>query len=258
MFPAPLCFGEIEVRLAQCPAEVMAIQQLRYQVFYEEGSALPSRPEIMAEKRDFDALDEFCHHLIATDTHTRTIVGGYRLISSQAAKASGGFLSATEFDLSTIDSHPKPILELGRACVARAYRQKGIISFLWKAIAAYVQYYDIGLLFGCASFPGIDPEPITQALSFLYHFYLVNEKYRPRALPHSFLDMNRLPKDQVNVSVAFRSLPPLIKGYLQLGGMVGDGAFIDHVFHSLDVCVVFEIEQVTARYLKRYGEHRST
>jgi putative hemolysin len=41
--------------------------------------------------------------------------------------------------------------------VLPAYRTSATISLLWRGIADYLALHDIGLMFGCASFPGIDP-----------------------------------------------------------------------------------------------------
>jgi len=252
VFHDSLTFGPIEIRLARSAQEVEAIQKLRYKIFYEECAATPPHPAIISEKRDFDERDAFCDHLIAIDRDAKSIVGGYRLISSQAAQKAGGFLTSQEFDLSRLERYPAPILELGRACVAPEYRKKGVMGFLWQGISNYIRYYQIGLLFGCANFPGVDPEPFAQALSFLHHFYLMDEQYRPMARSHSAISMNRMDKSQVNVRTAFRQLPPLIRGYLRLGGFLGEGAFVDHAFHSLDVCIVVETQKLAARYFNHY------
>ena len=54
------------------------------------------------------------------------------------------------------------------------------------------------------------------------------------------------------------ALPPLIKGYLRLGGCVGDGAVVDHQFNTTDVCVVVSTDQVTEKYFRHYaGEDRA-
>ncbi len=47
-------------------------------------------------------------------------------------------------------------------------------------------------------------------------------------------------------------LPPLIKGYLRLGGFVGDGAVIDHAFNTTDVAVVVKTDLVTDKYYRHY------
>src|SRR3546814_7258359 len=64
--------------------------------------------------------------------------------------------------------------------------------------------------------------------------------------------MELLPPDEVQVSEARQALPPLIKGYLRLGGFVGDGAVVDPEFGTTDVCVVVKTDLVTKRYLRHY------
>jgi putative hemolysin len=47
-------------------------------------------------------------------------------------------------------------------------------------------------------------------------------------------------------------LPPLMKGYLRLGGVVGDGAVIDPDFNTTDVCLMVRTAIITDKYLKHY------
>jgi putative hemolysin len=47
-------------------------------------------------------------------------------------------------------------------------------------------------------------------------------------------------------------LPPLIKGYLRLGGLVGEGAVIDHHFNTTDVCIIVVTDRVTEKYFNHY------
>ncbi|HLO78543.1 MAG TPA: hemolysin-like protein, partial [Magnetospirillum sp.] len=51
---------------------------------------------------------------------------------------------------------------------------------------------------------------------------------------------------------AFRSLPPLLKGYLRAGAWIGDGAVIDTQFNTTDVLVTLDTRALTARYQRRY------
>lgn len=257
MRPKSLISGPLEVRLAKDDREIEAIQRLRYQVFYEETASRLMSPEMAREKRDFDLFDEVCDHLIAIDHETGEVVGGYRLISEEAARAKGGFFTSHEFDLSRLNTYPGRKLELGRACVAVQYRTQRVMALLWQGIEGYIRHYNITLLFGCANFPGIDPSVFDQAFSFLYHFYLVPEWYRPIALPTFSAEMNRLPKEEINVRVAFRQLPPLVRGYLRLGGGVGQGIYIDHNFRSLDVCIVVETKKLAQRYVTHYARRSS-
>jgi putative hemolysin len=64
--------------------------------------------------------------------------------------------------------------------------------------------------------------------------------------------MQILPPGAVDPRAAWADLPPLLKGYLRLGAMIGDGAVIDEQFNTTDVCVVLPTERVTERYLRRY------
>ena len=51
---------------------------------------------------------------------------------------------------------------------------------------------------------------------------------------------------------AIAALPPLIKGYLRLGGFIGDGAVIDYQFNTVDVCIVVETDRITGKYIRHY------
>src|SRR5437764_11858408 len=84
----------LEVRLAESAAEIDAAQALRYRVFYEEMTARPT-PEMATRKRDFDAFDEVCDHLLVLDRRRgegpEGIVGTYRLTRRSAAAKIGRF-----------------------------------------------------------------------------------------------------------------------------------------------------------------------
>ncbi len=57
--------------------------------------------------------------------------------------------------------------------------------------------------------------------------------------------MNLIDKDQLDRFSALRNTPALIKAYLRLGGMVGEGAFIDHAFNTTDVCLILPTASVS-------------
>ena len=71
-------------------------------------------------------------------------------------------------------------------------------------------------------------------------------------LPQRYVDMNMMPRDKVNARQALTRLPPLIKGYLRLGGFIGDGAVIDPQFHTTDVCIVVVTHRMTGKYYRHY------
>lgn len=247
--------GPLEVRLAETVADVEAAQALRYRIFYERMGAHPA-PEMARRRRDFDPFDDICDHLLVLD-HSRggiaeAVVGTYRLIRRSAAQRHGAFYSAAEYDIGQLLAYPGEILELGRSCVEPTYRPRPVLQLLWSGIAAYVFHYQIALLFGCASLPGTDPDALAVPLSYLYHHHLAPPALRTRALADRYVDMRRLDAAEIDPAKTLATLPPLIKGYLRVGGFVGDGAVIDEQFNTTDVCIVLKTDLVTEKYLRHY------
>jgi putative hemolysin len=253
--PVEIRAGDIELRLAESESEVRAAQALRYRVFYEEMAAKPTA-EMSRWRRDVDSFDDYCDHLLMIDhaigAGAAGVVGTYRLLRRSAAARRGQFYSVDEYDISKLLAFPGEILELGRSCIAADHRQRSIMQLMWRGIADYVLYHDIGLMFGCASLHGTDPAVHARAFSYLYHHHLAPPNLRPRALPERYVEMNMMPRDKVNARAALNDLPPLIKGYLRLGGFVGDGAVIDRQFNTIDVCVVVATDRVTGKYYRHY------
>ncbi len=262
---ADLKFGTLEVRLAASAEDIDAAQALRYHVFYEEMGATPT-PEMMSRHRDFDAYDELCDHLLVVD-HTRkgknSIVGTYRLIRRDAAKACGSFYSSSEYDITPILQYPGEILELGRSCIDAEYRTGQVMQILWRGLSAYIYRYNVALMFGCASLPGTDPKEHALQLSYLYYHHLAPPALRPKALPGRYVDMRLMPREAFDPNVAFNnmkldprngsnSLPPLIKGYIRVGGFVGDGAVIDTQFNTTDIFIIVKTDLMTSRYQRHY------
>jgi putative hemolysin len=247
--------GLLAVRLAETASEVAASQALRYRVFYEEMGAEPT-PEMARARRDFDRFDEVADHLLVID-HARgsgpqSVIGTYRLIRRSAAARVGRFYSAEEYDISTMVAYPGEILELGRSCVDASARNRPTMQLLWRGIAAYVFYHQIDLMFGCASLPGVDPEALAVPLSYLYYHHLAPPALRPRALASRYVDMRRLATNAIEPTKSLAELPPLIKGYLRLGGFVGDGAVIDRQFNTTDVSIVVKTDLITDKYYRHY------
>ena len=251
----PLLYNSFQVRLAENDAEIAAAQALRYRVFYEEMRATPT-PETRARGLDVDAFDAFCDHLLVIDLEAGdgapAVVGTYRLLRRSVALAHGGFYSAQEYDVTPLLGYPGEIVELGRSCVDSAYRARGVMQLLWRGLAAYVARHDIGLFFGCASFPGIEPEALARPLAYLYYHHLAPDGLRPRALPELYVPMTLMPPADIDAQAALSDMPPLIKGYLRVGGYVGEGAVIDRQFNTTDVCVIVKTDRITDKYDRRY------
>jgi putative hemolysin len=247
--------GDLRLRLAETAAEVEAAQALRYRIFYEAMAARPT-PAMAAARRDFDSYDDYCDHLLVFDTRrgngAEAVIGTYRAMRRVAAAERGQFYSADEYDISNLLTYPGEILELGRSCIDEAYRSGATMQLLWRGIAEYVLAHNIELMFGCASLPGTEPDRLALPLAYLYHHHLAPPALRPWAVPERYVAMNRMPPADISPRRALQMLPPLIKGYLRVGGFVGEGAVVDREFGTTDVCVVVKTEWVTERYYRHY------
>jgi len=247
--------GNMEVFIASEASDILAGQKLRYQVFYEEMGAKASA-QTAASKIDVDEFDEVCDHLLVAEHQAdggHRIVGTYRLLRRSAMAKIGRFYSDSEFDISLIKQYDGEILEVGRSCVHPDFRGRATMQLLWRGIGAYVSKFNVGLMFGCASFNGIDPKTNAMALSYLHHFHLAPPELCPRALSDRYVEMNLMRREEVDVKAAFSALPPLIKGYLRLSGYIGAGAVIDYDYNTTDVSIVVKTDLVTDKYASRYG-----
>ncbi len=246
-----------KVKIADTEEEILGAQRLRYRVFVEEMGAGGEGCDHV-RRLETDRFDPWFDHLILMDREAKTddpldrVAGVYRLMRDDAARKGLGFYGAGEYDLSPITNSGRRSVELGRSCVAREHRGGPAMHLLWNGLAAYVLERQIEILFGVASFHGTDPEPIAGALSFLHQRYLAPPELRVRAVDEHFLDMSILPPEDFDPIEAQKRIPPLIKAYLRLGGFVGEGAFVDHAFNTIDVCVIMDTKRMTERHLKFY------
>ena len=247
--------GTVSMRLARTAADIDAAQALRYRVFYEEMQAKASE-EAARLRRDVDPFDEVCDHLLVTDHSmgdgAESVVATYRLLRGAVAASYGSFYTASEYDITNLYGVPGEMLEVGRSCVDARSRNRPTMQLLWRGIATYVFHHNISVMFGCASLQGTDPKSLAIPLSYLHHFHSAPPGLRTKALPNLYVDMNFCSPEELDKRRALASLPPLIKGYLRLGGFVGDGAVVDEQFNTTDVCIIVKTDLVTDKYYRHY------
>jgi L-ornithine Nalpha-acyltransferase len=253
--------GPLEVSLARDKRDIKCLQKLRYEIFYEHGPAVAGIVTRL-KRRDVDDFDKICDHLMVVDRSRSQLfssgsspIGTYRLLRQDVADKHRGFYSAGEFDISGLLQRHAGLrfLELGRSCVLPAYRSKRVIELLWHGVWSYVRDHRIDVMIGCASFEGTDSDNLARSLSFLHHFARAPEQWRAAARSARRIEMNRMPKNDIDTGRAWRELPPLVKGYLRVGAVVGDGAVIDRQFGTTDVLVVLPVAEINARYISHFG-----
>ncbi|MBM9595518.1 GNAT family N-acetyltransferase [Roseitranquillus sediminis] len=241
--------NDLTLRLAADERDLRAAQRLRYEVFVEEMGG--DGPMVDHKRRlERDAFDEVCDHLVLVDAARDPsgldhVVGVYRLLRDDQLAPNGRFYSETEYDLAPLRQSGRSLLELGRSCLHPNYRGGGAMFQLWKGLADYVTRHGSEILFGVASFPGIDVEALAMPLAQLHLAHLAPPELRVRSRMPQRMDL--MPPEKIDRRRAMVATPALIKAYLRLGGHVGWGAFIDRQFNTVDVCLVMDTERLSGR-----------
>ena len=251
----PTTAPAFRVRIAQTDADVIAAQRLRYNVFVAElggdGDGVDH-----AAAREADRFDPHATHLLLDDLTRpagKQVIGVYRLMDRAQAMAAGGYYCATEFDLTVLEASGRQLLELGRSCLHPDYRGGTAMLHLWAGLADYVAECGAQVLFGAASFHGTDLRALAASLANLADRHSAPAEMTATARAPHAVAMDAMPIADVDRKAAMRATPALIKAYLRLGGMVGQGAYVDKAFNTTDVCLILDTAQMNARAAALYG-----
>lgn len=251
---------QFETVFASTDAQMRAAQRLRYDVFVDELGGDGALVDHTA-RLEQDRFDPFARHLLLLDLARgeaieTQVVGAYRLLDEAGARAAGSFYSQHEYDLTALRSSGRRLLELGRSCVRAEYRGGAAMMHLWRALATYVEAQNVDILFGVASFHGLDTSRLAPPLSLLHHRHLAPDDLRVSAHAPRY-DMSTLAYDQIDRRSAMVMVPSLIKAYLRLGGFVGEGAYLDHAFNTTDVCLILDTARMNSRQRALYMSTRT-
>jgi putative hemolysin len=239
---APDAVSSYTLLLTADPDIVRAAQRLRRRVMAEEFGLPPElgRPDI-----DADRFDRFCDHLVVRENATQEIVGTYRLLPPDAARAAGGLYSESEFDCSALDSIRSRLVETGRSCVASEHRSGAVVGMVWSGILRYLKLTGNRWLVGCASVPVGDGGTLAAGVW--------NRVSTRHACPPEFR-MSPLrpwtPDRQLAVTQVL--LPPLLRGYLRLGAWVCGAPADDPEFACADFPVLLDVHRMDARYARHF------
>ena len=234
--------NKLSLSMARTEAEIEEAQRLRYKVFGEEmGAKLASAHEGL----DRDIFDDYCDHLLVRDNGNNKVIGTYRILPPDSARVIGGYYSETEFDLTRLAHLRDRMVEVGRSCVHRDYRDGATIARLWGGIADYMCKHKHEYLIGCASISMGDGGHYAASVYHKVHkLYAAPAEYRvfPRCpLPLEALD------GALNASI-----PPLIKGYLRLGAYVAGEPAWDPDFNTADLFILLPLSRLNPKYAKHF------
>jgi putative hemolysin len=214
--------------------------RLRYKVFAEElGARIDSDDGL-----DRDSFDDWCDHLIVRDDDSLRVIGTYRILPPHRARQLGRLYSESEFDLSRLAHLRESMVEIGRSCVHRDYRQGPAIMLLWAGLAQYMRCNGYRHMVGCASASLADGGAQAAALRDSLQGHLADPEYRvfPRVpFPHERFQR-----------AAQCEMPPLIRGYMRLGAQICGEPAWDPDFNTADFLVWLSLERLNPRYARHF------
>lgn len=218
--------GTYVVRVAQTGEDVAAAQHMRYRAFN-----MGTDPAGM----DDDRFDPAFSHLLVQDGAGQ-VAATLRFKVHESAQSvvqgySGGF-----YDLSAL-SNALPALEVGRFCLDPEAGDAASLRLAMGAMTQIVLQKRAAVMFGCSSFAGTDPSAHAGALSALAP--------SARAVsPRSPYDDAAFALSSAQSAGVPQAIPPLLRGYLAMGGWVSDHAVIDRGMGTLHVLTAVEVAKI--------------
>ncbi|WGV26922.1 GNAT family N-acetyltransferase [Halotia branconii] len=227
------------LQLASNEEELDSIFRLRFEVFnLELGLGFSTSSFNQMDQDQFDAV---CDHLMLICKHTGQTIGTYRMQTYTMAMQGLGFDAADIFNLEEIpDSVLQASVEVGRACIAKEYRNIQTLLLLWEGLANYLIWSQKKYFFGCASL-------LTQCAKEATCAYLY---FQQNNLMHSSILVN--PNLQYYLETSSESLdtchveiPNILQAYLNIGAKICSLPAIDRQFKTIDFLTMSNIEDFT-------------
>lgn len=194
---------KFEVGLARDPGRIAQARELRRHCL---GTLAAPDP---AEGR----FDEHCEHLVVRDVLTDDIVGAYRMLGPVDARRHGGYHADRDFDLALLIVLRDRMVEVDQPCVHPRYPFENVMTYLWSALARYLIEHRLDYILASA---GVSLRDGGHVAASIYRMacarFMSPDDYRvfPR---------RRLPLEGLSDTRKVE-LPPLLKGYLDLGAWV--------------------------------------
>jgi putative hemolysin len=187
---------------------------------------------------------------------TGAVVGTYRMQTGARAARELGYYCAQEFDFSIYEPYRGDMLELGRACIAKAHRSLSVISLLWRGIADYAGQHGARYLVGCSSLTSQDPV-LGRAASLAMQKFMAPAAFQTSPLQAYCLPLaahdpcvsSEAPKNLPTVH-----LPKLLSAYLALGAWICGPPALDRRFGTIDFLTCMDLQSPDmASRRRRFG-----
>ncbi len=263
---------DYEVKIAQNKEELQQALRLRYEVFIQEMGRNVEQPRLAL--LDIDDYDKFSDHLVVIDKTKNKVVGTYRLLLGykiapirkiypdkmqppEELNTKLGFYSERFFNIENIKklAGDEEMLELGRSCIHRDYRDRLVINLLWTGISRYIKDHSVRFAFGSVT---LGNREAVSAVEVSRVFKLIKKKfYAPKAYrvypkkAFIFKGLNKIVKIE-NYQDIWRSLPPLVKGYLRAGVVVCGSPAVNPAFDSILLFILLDIKNMSSSYKRHF------
>ena len=226
-------------RYASSDADIELAQRLRYRAFIAGTAAEPRESGIEA-----DRFDSLCRHVLIDAVADGRTVAAFRLLPLAHGGEIGESYSAQYYELSGLKDYSGRMVEMGRFCIEPGLNDPEILRVAWAAMTRFVDETGTDMLFGCSSFQGCEAEAYYDAFAMLRDRHLAPKRWLPKVkAPNVFRFARRL-RRRPDAKQAMRTMPPLLRGYLSMGGWVSDHAVIDRDFGTLHVFTALEVKAI--------------
>ena len=93
---------------------------------------------------------------------------------------------------------------------------------------------------------------MSSAVSLLKYKFSASKKLDFKALAPNSIEMSMVSSKELDQRKAMSQMPSLIKAYIKMGAKVGDGAFVDFKFNTIDIGIIIEVGLMDRRYKQLY------
>jgi putative hemolysin len=226
--------ARFRARLASCAGDIEAAQALRARVFRADRGDAP----------DADRFDDLCRHMLIERASDGALAATFRLFSLASGTEIGRSYSAQYYALEALEDYAAPMVELGRFCVVPELSDPDVLRVAWGALARVVDEESVEMLFGCSSFQGTEACNYSDAFAMLRDRHLAPRRWRPRVKAPDVFRFARALRSVPDRAKALKTMPPLLRSYLTMGGWVSDHAVVDRDLNTLHVFTGLEISAI--------------
>lgn len=247
--------GHFTVKTAANADELTSLLELRFSIFHKEYKHKKRSVGV-----DVDELDLVCDHLMIRDDRSGKVVGTYRL---NVSDLSGVFYSESEFEMDSIAKLPGRVLELGRAGIAKEYRNGIVIALLWRGLSAYLDACHADYMMGCASVKTTNIQETAQIHEYLIrkgalgndHRIQPTTKYTMKGLADAVQQLQadiNAGRVTVDDAATEKMIPTLFHSYLKMGVKAYGFPALDAEYNCIDYLIMTPVAAIDSTYRKRF------